>query len=389
MNYGKDDIVPLWIDNAPVKTEESRAYPVIQARTGKTVHRYHSTSSAQATQAADSAGRAFDTWKNAVVFEKRRLLNGVANLMEKDLDYYVNVECEETSALKAWAGEDVKATIAILREAAAMTSAIRGCIPQIDKADATGFIFKVPVGVVTIIPPWNAPYVLAARALATAVAAGCTVVLKGSETCPATHLALVKAFAQAGAIPGLVNMVLASRKDGADCTEALFSNKNVRKIDFIGSAAVGAILGAQASKYLKPITLELGGKCPAIVCEDADLSQAASLCADGALRAHGQVCFSTERIIVNEKVADKFMALLKEKVEGFEDIGTAVTQGVAAHARDVLVDAKEQGCKFLCGNTEYADGETKAKLHPTVVVQPNKKSRIVDEVSLRFSLQRS
>jgi acyl-CoA reductase-like NAD-dependent aldehyde dehydrogenase len=241
-------------------------------------------------------------------------------------------------------------------------------------------ITEVPVGVVVIIPPWNAPYVLAARAIATAIAAGCTVVLKGSETCPATHLALAMLFAEAGGPPGLVNMVVASREGGPACTEALFANSAVRKIDFIGSAAVGRLLGAQASKYLKPITLELGGKCPAIVLDDANLEQAARLCADGALRHHGQVCFSTERVIVLGSVADRFLPLLKRAMEEFRESGTAVSAAVAEHALGILKDAEERGCKFLCGSAVSTGPGSPCSLQPTVVLDPPNDARVVDEV---------
>lgn len=239
------------------------------------------------------------------------------------------------------------------------------------------------MGTVVIIPPWNAAYVLSVRALATAISAGCTVVLKGSEIHPATHLALAKLFTEAGAIPGLVNLVVASRDDASACTEAFFASKEVRKIDFIGSATVVRILGAQASKYLKPITLELGGKCQVIVLDDADLASAASLCADGALRHHGQVCFSTERVIVRKSVADTFLEILMEKFRDFGPAGTAVSKNVASHAREIFVDAQNHGCKFLIRGPEFVDEKLMASLKPTIVLEPPKEARIVDEVSTK------
>lgn len=376
-----DDIVPLWLDNEALAADPARAYPVVQAASGKIVHKYHSASTTESSQAAMSAGRAFQIWRRAGVAEKRKLLNTAADIMERNIEEYVQIECNETSGTTAWVTEDVHATVAVLREAAAVVSMIQGTIPQVDKPETTGFIFKQPVGTVVIIPPWNAAYVLAARALATAIAAGCTVVLKGSEVCPATHLALAKLFTKAGAIPGLVNLVVASRDDASACTEALFASKEVRKIDFIGSSAVGRILGAQASKYLKPITLELGGKCPALVLDDADLVSAAALCADGALRHHGQVCFSTERVIVQKGIAEPFLELLVKAFQDFGPVGCAVSTGVASHARELLLDASSHGCKFLIGGFDFAEGTTMTSLSPTIVLEPPREARIVDEVS--------
>jgi acyl-CoA reductase-like NAD-dependent aldehyde dehydrogenase len=114
-----------------------------------------------------------------------------------------------------------------------------------------------------------------------ALAAGCTMVVKASELCPATHRILLECFEEGGIPSGVINMIQARREDASEVVEAIVSHKAVRKIDFIGSAAVGRKIGQMCAKYLKPILMELGGKGPAIVCEDADLQRAAFLCAIG------------------------------------------------------------------------------------------------------------
>lgn len=114
-----------------------------------------------------------------------------------------------------------------------------------------------------------------------ALAAGCTIVVKASELCPATHRILLECFEEGGIPSGVMNMIQAKRDDASEVVEAIVSHKALRKIDFIGSAAVGRIIGQMCAKHLKPILMELGGKGPAIVCEDADLQRAAFLCAIG------------------------------------------------------------------------------------------------------------
>ena len=126
--------------------------------------------------------------------------------------------------------------------------------------------------------------------------------------------------------------------------------------------------------------MELGGKCPSIVLDDAKLDQAAELCAKGAMMNHGQVCFSTERIIVHEKVAEEFKKLVTKAFESNAAIaGSAVTEGIATHAHDVLVDAKNHGAEFLVGGPEWVNGDRKTSLKPALVLHPKKDARIKDE----------
>ena len=128
---------------------------------------------------------------------------------------------------------------------------------------------------------WNGAVVLPLRAISQVLAAGCVVVLKASELCPKTHHLLVRCFEEAGVPKGVINVIQAKREDAAEVTEAIIAHKAIRKIDFIGSAAVGSQIGQVCAKHLKPILMELGGKGPAIVLEDGDLQKAAFLCAMG------------------------------------------------------------------------------------------------------------
>lgn len=198
---------------------------------------------------------------------------------------------------------------------------------------------------------------------------------------PLTHSLIVDIYRDAGSPPGVLNSLQVAREDAASVTETLIADERIRKIEFIGSAAVGKLIGATAAKYLKPVLMELGGKCPAIVLDDADVQKAAVLCAKGALVHHGQVCFSTERIIVHRKIADDFIEKLIKVVETTPG-GTAVSGKIAQTAMEILQDAKDKGAKFLTGAPEYA---SRNALQPALIqIDPKTTKdqlRIVDEES--------
>jgi acyl-CoA reductase-like NAD-dependent aldehyde dehydrogenase len=128
---------------------------------------------------------------------------------------------------------------------------------------------------------WNGAVILPLRAISMALAAGCTIVVKASELCPLTHHLLVSCLEEAGIPKGVLNVIQARREDAAPVVETLIAHTAVRKVDFIGSAAVGSKIGQVCAKYLKPVLMELGGKGPALVLEDADLEKATGLCALG------------------------------------------------------------------------------------------------------------
>lgn len=297
-------------------------------------------------------------------------------------DYYearaadlIRYQMLETSCEEAWAKQNVDLARRYLKEIAACISSVNGVIPQLEKPHAMGFVFKEPVGPVLCIAPWNAALILATRGIASAIGAGCTVVFKASELCPRTHFAITEAFVHAGVPSGVLNQIQTTRTDAAEVTEQLIAHEAIRKVEFIGSAAVGRIVAQVAAKHLKPVLMELGGKCPAIVLDDADLGEAAKLCAVGAVLHHGQICFSTERIIVYEKVAEEFQRLLVAAMkEAGSHSGAAVSQSIAQHAADVIQDAEAAGHTFLLGGPSPSG----PALQPTIVLDP-KDSRIVDE----------
>jgi len=367
--------VPLWIDGEALPTASTPTFPITQSTSNKTVHHAASATTHDALNAATSSKAAFASWKRASHVTRRDLILRVAAYYEANTSSLISYQILETSCEESWAKQNVDLATRYLREIAACISSVNGTIPQLEKPNTMGFVFKEPVGPVLCIAPWNAALILATRGVASAIAAGCTVVFKASELCPRTHFAITEAFTQAGLPKGVLNQIQTRREDAAEVTEALIAHEAIRKVEFIGSAAVGKIIGQLAAKYLKPVLLELGGKCPAIVLDDADLEEAAKLCALGAVLHHGQICFSTERIIVHGKVAEKFQQLIVKAMEEVgSHAGSAVSASIAQHAIDVLKDSEATGQKFLIGGPSSEP----PSLKPTIVLNP-KDARIVDE----------
>lgn len=381
-------VVPLFINGKPLPFDESRLRPVTSSISDETLHSYVSTDLTTCEKACEAswtafAGTTLDTgrsgWKRASAIQRRDIILDAANIFEKRRDELIKAQMDETSCDDTWASNNVKTSIGYMREISSCVSNIRGEIPTVDKPDTFAFVFREPVGPVLVIPPWNAALVLATRAMTSAIGAGCTVVLKASELSPLTHSLIVDIYHEAGLPAGVINSVQCDRADAAAITEALIADQRIRKVEFIGSAAVGRIVGATAAKHLKPVLMELGGKCPALVLDDANLRKAAKMCAIGATVHHGQICFSTERVIVLKSVAEEFQKYLVEAMANMKP-SQAVHSGIADKARDILQEAKDKGNEFLVGGPEMV---VKNGVKPSIVVVSPKADKsdlkIVDE----------
>jgi acyl-CoA reductase-like NAD-dependent aldehyde dehydrogenase len=263
--------------------------------------------------AADAASAAFPAWSATGPNARRALLNKAADAIEAAADQFVAAMRQELRASEPWARFNVALGAGMVREAAALTTQITGEVIPSDKPGLLALALREPVGVVLGIAPWNAPVILGCRAIATPLTCGNTVVLKASERCPRTHALIVQAFADAGFSDGVVNLVTNDLADAAEVVGALVDHPAVRRINFTGSTAVGKIVARRAAEQLKPVLLELGGKAPLVVLEDADLDEAVKAAAFGAFMNAGQICMSTERIIVVEAVADEFARKFAEK----------------------------------------------------------------------------
>jgi acyl-CoA reductase-like NAD-dependent aldehyde dehydrogenase len=294
---------------------------------------------------------------------RRSLLNRAAEELEARADAFVEAMASELRASEPWARFNVVLGAGMVREAAALTTQITGEVIPSDKPGLLSLALREPVGVVLGIAPWNAPVILGCRAIATPLACGNTVILKASERCPRTHGLIVEAFAAAGFPDGVVNLVTNEPQHAGEVVGALIDHPAVRRINFTGSTAVGKIVAKRAAEHLKPVLLELGGKAPLIVLDDADLDEAVKAAAFGAFMNAGQICMSTERIIVVEAIADEFVRRLAEKAAAMPSpaVGAQVDEAAQANLRDLVSDAISRGARSISpGLAMVLDGITPA-----------------------------
>ena len=316
-------------------------------------------SPAEAHAVADRAAKAFPSWATLGPNARRALLTNAATALEARKDDFVHAMMAEVGATAGWAMFNLMLAAGMIREAAALTTQIGGEVIPSDKPGCLALTLREPVGVILGIAPWNAPIILGVRAIAVPLACGNAVILKASELCPRTHTIIVEAFAGAGFPPGVVNIVTNAPKDAGDVVGALIDHPAVRRINFTGSTAVGRIIAKRAAEHLKPCLLELGGKAPLIVLEDADLDEAVKAAAFGAFMNQGQICMSTERIIVVDAVAADFVKRFAAKAkslatgdprEGKTSLGAVVDQKTVKHVNSLIDDATAKGATIVAGS---------------------------------------
>jgi benzaldehyde dehydrogenase (NAD) len=321
-------------------------------------------SSATAMQAGEMAAiarraaDAFPAWSALGPNARRAVMMKAAAALEARKDKFVEAMMGEIGATAGWAMFNLGLAASMVREAAALTTQISGEVIPSDKPGTLAMALREPVGVILGIAPWNAPIILGVRAIAVPLACGNTVILKASENCPQTHSLIVEAFQEAGFPEGAVNIVTNAPDDAAAVVAALIDAPEVRRINFTGSTGVGKIIARRAAEHLKPVLLELGGKAPLIVLEDADLDEAVKAAAFGAFMNQGQICMSTERIIVVDEVADEFAQRFKEKVggmavgdprEGATPLGAVVDRRTVECVTSLIQDALAKGATQLTG----------------------------------------
>ena len=313
---------------------------------------------ADAVRAVEAAHRAFATWSQTGPNERRTLLLKAAHALEARADAFVQAMARETGASALWAGFNVHLAAGILTEAASLTTQIAGEVIPSDVPGSLAMGVRQAAGVVVGIAPWNAPVILATRAIATPLACGNTVVLKGSELCPETHALIVEALNEAGLPKGVVNFVTNAPADAGAVVEAMVAHPAVRRINFTGSTRVGRLIAQTCAKYLKPAVLELGGKAPFVVLDDADIDAAVNAAIFGSFANSGQICMSTERIVVDNAVADEFVAKFAARAqalplgdprEGPVVLGSVVDMSTVTRCNALIDDALAKGATLVCG----------------------------------------
>ncbi|WP_435169913.1 aldehyde dehydrogenase [Falsirhodobacter sp. 1013] len=334
--------------------------------TNRTFHRMNPVTGAVATEAAaasvddaraaaDAAAAAFPAWAALGPNARRAILLKAADALAAKADILTEAMATEIGATVGWARFNVGLASSMLREAASLTTQVMGEVIPSDKPGCLSMSIREPAGVCLGIAPWNAPVILGVRALATPLACGNAVVFKASEICPRTHSLIVQALEEGGLPPGVVSLVTNAPEDAGDIVGALIDHPAIRRINFTGSTKVGRIIAERAGRNLKPCLLELGGKAPLLVLKDADLDEAVKAAIFGAYFNQGQICMSTERIIVVEEVAEAFVQRFTERAQGLKagdpakgeaPLGAVVDAHTVAKVQALVEDAQSKGARI-------------------------------------------
>jgi acyl-CoA reductase-like NAD-dependent aldehyde dehydrogenase len=372
------------IGGESVPAEGNRSYTRRDPVTGEVATVAAAASVADALKAVDAAAAAFPAWSAMGPAERRKLLNAAADIMDAKTPDFIAVGITETGATGPWIGFNVMLAANMIREAAAMVTQIGGEVIPSNKPGTLAMGVLKPRGVCLGIAPWNAPVILGTRAVAMALACGNTVVLKSSEMCPATHRLIGQCFVEAGFPAGVVNVVSNAPEDAPVIVEALIKAPAVRHVNFTGSTKVGRIIGRLAGEALKPALLELGGKAPLLVLDDADVDGAVNAAIFGCYMNQGQICMSTERIIVDKSIADEFAAKFAARAaklpagnpRGHVVLGGLCMPGAGEKMDALIADALAKGGRVLAGGSR--DG---AVVAATVVDHVTPEMRLYSEES--------
>jgi len=378
----------LFIDNEWTAANGDGHINVTNPATEEVLSSVGLATEADVDKAVRSARVALKQWRKISPMDKERLLNKLADKMEAHLEVLAEILTLENGKLIAQAKSEIKGAVNTFRYYAGWATKIEGETLDVSLRQAPGkknfaFTKREPVGVVAAIVPWNFPISIAVWKLAPALAAGCAVVLKPSEVTPLSTLYLAKLIGEVDFPKGLVNVITGDGKTGA----ALTTHSGISKITFTGSTEVGKLIGKAAMDSLTDVSLELGGKSPGIVFDDADMASAAKGLAAGIFRNGGQVCVAGSRLYIHKKSFDNLLADIcaegeKMKIShGFDpeaDLGPLVSKAHLTRVTKYIETGKEES--QICTGGHRPDGKG-FYVAPTVFKsEDNNKVLISEEV---------
>ncbi|KAK8076977.1 aldehyde dehydrogenase [Apiospora saccharicola] len=355
----------LFIGGSGSHSSDGSTFPVVNPMTGDRIYYCSSASIEDCSRAIDSASAAFGSWSRSTPSSRRNIFLKAADIIETYLQEDApEILSSEVSATKGWVRVNIMGTAGTFREVASMATHIKGEIIPAERPGTTILVEREPMGVVFAMSPWNAPVNLTARAVCMPLMCGNTVVLKPSEFSPKSQHLVVRALQEAGLPAGCLKYLPVSPERTPVVTEYIVKHPLVRHVNFTGSDRVGKIIAGLAASCLKPCVLELGGKAPLIVLDDADLGDAVEAVAFGALANAGQICMSTERVIVHASVAEEFKRLLVKrfgeiKVGDHTKDDSVSVSGMfnpvhAGRVKRMLEAAREAGAELLLGDMALA-----------------------------------
>jgi acyl-CoA reductase-like NAD-dependent aldehyde dehydrogenase len=370
-----------WRDAAGGATHD-----VVNAFTGEVATTQATAGPEDVDAAVTAAADALPGWAATDPAQRAEVLRAAGDLLGGRAQEIAAIVAEETGGTFGWGMFNVGLAADILRAAGDVAGQVADEPVDTAVPGLESLAVRRPLGVCVAIAPWNAPVILGTRSVAWPLAFGNTVVFKASEQSPRVHAAIVSALADAGLPAGALNLITNDPADAPEVVGRLIDDPRTAHINFTGSTRVGRVIAQRAAGQFKRTLLELGGKAPFVVLDDADLDAAVAAANFGAFMNSGQICMSTERIVVAEPIADAFTAKLVERAQGltvgspFEQttmVGPVVTAAAGAHVTELIEDARAHGASVVGG--EAHDGD--ALLSPAVVAGVTPQMRIYGEES--------
>lgn len=375
------ETLALYIDGEFIEGGGRVEQPVLDPATGNTLGQLPHATRADLDRALEAAQRAFTTWRHVSPTERGAILRKVGELSrQRAKEIGRNITLDQGKPLAEAVGEVVRCADHCDWHAEECRRIYGRVIPP-RAPNVRQFVLREPIGVCAAFTPWNFPYNQAIRKIAAAIAAGCTIIIKGPEDSPSAVVAIARLFHEAGLPPGVLNVVWGVPHE---VSEYLIASPIVRKVSFTGSVPVGKQLAALAGSHMKRITMELGGHSPVIVCEDADVERAATMLSALKFSNAGQVCVSPTRFFIQEPVWDRFMARFTEVSRAIKvgpGLEADTKMGPLAHGRRVeamaefVEDASSRGARIELGGQRL--GDVGHFFAPTVIVAPPSDAKIM------------
>lgn len=352
----------------------------INPATGKVFAKIKCSTKNEIDRAVEKARKAQKNWAALTLAQRSRMLEACAKDFIKQKEKIGRIITDEMGKLNKSAVGETHAVAYGIRETIVQAKTALA-VENLQEENLRTELHRTPIGVCAIITPWNFPVSMPETLLSPALIAGNTVVFKPSEMVPLTGKAMYDIYNK-HLPPGVINLV-----QGADEVGSYLIHSNIDMIAFVGSQAVGKIIMKAAGDKLKRIVLELGGKDPMIVLNDADLEKAANFAVNGSLRNTGQVCVSVERIYVQEKAADKFTTLVENGVKKFKygsgydenvQMGPLVSKRQRDNVLSQVKDAVKNGARLITGGGIPKDNKGYF-MEPTLITNLSHKHRIMNE----------
>lgn len=379
----------LFINGQSVAPQTKKYFDSFNPFTGQVWAQIAQATAQDVDDAVQVAHRAFSEgpWSTMTATQRGLLMHKLGDLIARDAKELATIEVQDNGKLFAEMFGQLNYVPQWFYYYGGLADKIEGNVIPLDKKGFFSFTRKEPLGVVAVITPWNSPIMLTAWKIAPALAAGCTVVIKPSEFTSASILHLVKLFEEAGFPPGVVNVITGFGKEAGT---ALVEHPLTKKITFTGSDSTGKIINQQAAKFLKHVSLELGGKSPNIIFADANLDDAVNGAVSGIFAATGQTCIAGSRLLVQDSIYDELVqklvtlsktARMGDPMSSDTQIGPVTTKPQYEKILSYIDIAKNEGAKLLMGGAVATRPECGKGwfIEPTIFGDVNNKMRIAQE----------